>query len=86
MVGVVSTLARTTMCSCGKIGYRRKRQAKLAADNVARTARPPARKDRGLKGSNLVPYECPDTGLWHLTSQREIPHFLLQRPKPHRLT
>lgn len=55
-------------CTCGKVGYRKKRQAKREADRLGRLANPKRRP-------HLRPYQC-RTGLWHLSSQAPLPDHI----------
>lgn len=55
-------------CPCGKVSYRKKRQAKREADRLARQSTPRRRP-------NLRPYQC-HTGAWHLTSQPRLPNHM----------
>jgi hypothetical protein len=70
-----AAVPRPTCSQTGKVGYRKKRQAKRDADRLARNANPKRRPF-------LRPYLCVHCQRWHLTSHAEFPDYMRQRPAP----
>lgn len=66
---------RPTCRMTGKVGYRKKRQAKRDADRLARQANPKRRP-------NLRPYVCTHCQRWHLTSHPPLPDHMRCGPNP----
>lgn len=65
---------KPSSCVTGKVAYRKKRQAKLEADKLARLANPRRRPE-------LRPYECQHCEMWHLTTLSRHAPQLRNRPQ-----
>ena len=66
---------RPTCRMTGKVGYKKKRQAKRDADRLGRSANPKRRP-------NLRPYICVHCRQWQLTSHPPLPAHMRTGPTP----
>lgn len=62
-------------CITAKVRFKKQRQAKRAAAELAR-------RDNPRRRNMMRPYHCPACDGWHLTGKPQLPAHMLERPGP----